>query len=255
MSEDVLLVEIRDGVRLLTLNRPRARNAVNARLATEIVAAVDAFEADDATPVAVLTGAGGTFCAGMDLKAFAAGELPFVAGRGFAGLVERPPRKPIIAAVEGYALAGGFEIALACDVIVAAEDATFGLPEVTRSLVAAGGGLLRLPRRVPHGAAMIIALTGDPVGARRAHELGVVDRLTAPGQALPEALGLANRIAANGPLAVRATKRILAEQAEWPAGQFWTRQDELAGSVFASDDAKEGAQAFAEKRPPRWRGR
>jgi enoyl-CoA hydratase len=187
----------------------------------------------------------------MDLKAFVAGERPHVEGRGFAGIVQGPPRKPLIAAVEGWAVAGGFEIALACDLIVAGRDARFGIPEVKRSLVAAGGALIRLPRRIPYHVAMELALTGDPISAERAFALGLVSRLAEPGEALGAARELAATIAANGPLAIDATKRILTAD----EGDAWERQAEIADPVFASEDAREGARAFAEKRPPVWRGR
>jgi enoyl-CoA hydratase len=246
----------RDGeVLVVTIARPEARNAVNLAVAEGIAAALDELDRDDALRAAVLTGAGGTFCAGMDLKAFVAGEHPFVPGRGFAGIVERPPEKPIVAAVEGWALAGGFEVALACDLIVASREARFGIPEVKRGLVAAGGGLLRLPARIPYHLAMELALTGEPIGAERAHSAGLVSRLTEPGGSLGAALELARAVAANGPLAVAASKRILVEAPGWPADEVWTRQQAISGPVFASEDAREGATAFAEKRPPEWRGR
>jgi enoyl-CoA hydratase len=246
----------RDGeVLVVTIQRPEARNAVNRAVAEGIAAALDELDADGALRAGVLTGAGGTFCAGMDLKAFVAGERPVVAGRGFAGIVRRPPEKPLIAAVEGWALAGGFEVALACDLIVASREARFGIPEVKRSLVAAGGALLRLPARIPYHVAMELALTGEPIGAERAADLGLVNRLTEPGGAVAGALELARAIAANGPLAVAATKRVLVEAPSWPAAEVWERQAEIADHVFASEDAREGAQAFAEKRPPVWRGR
>jgi enoyl-CoA hydratase/carnithine racemase len=238
-------VEAQDAVLVVTLERPEARNAVNLAVAEGIAAALDRLDGDDGLRVGILTGAGGTFCAGMDLKAFVAGERPHVEGRGFAGIVEGPPRKPLIAAVEGWAVAGGFEIALACDLIVAARDARFGIPEVKRGLVAAGGALLRLPRRV----ALELGLTGDPIGAERAYEMGLVTRVVEPGEALAAAFELARTIAANGPLAVDATKRILA------TAEDWERQAEIVAPVFTSEDAREGATAFAEKRPPVWRGR
>jgi enoyl-CoA hydratase len=192
----------------------------------------------------------------MDLKAFVAGEASDAGDRGFAGIVERPPETPLIAAVEGWALAGGFEVALACDLVVAARDARFGIPEVKRSLVASGGALRRLPARIPYHLAMELALTGEPVGAERLAALGLVSRLTEPGGALAGALELAAAIARNGPLAVAATKRILVEGPTWPAGpEWWSRQEEVAGPVFRSEDAREGATAFAEKREPVWRGR
>jgi enoyl-CoA hydratase/carnithine racemase len=238
-------------VLVVTIDRPQARNAVNLAVAEGIAGALDRLDGDPALRVGVLTGAGGTFCAGMDLKAFVAGERPHVEGRGFAGIVERPPRKPLIAAVEGWALAGGFEVALSCDLIVAARDARFGIPEVKRGLVAAGGALIRLPRRIPYHVAMELALTGDPIGADRAFELGIVSRLADSGGALSQARSLAALIAANGPLAIDATKRILVAD----ESDAWQRQAEIAGPVFGSDDAREGASAFAEKRAPVWRGR
>jgi enoyl-CoA hydratase len=240
---------------VITISRPEARNAVNAAVASGIAGALDELDGDEALRAGVLTGAGGTFCAGMDLKAFVAGERPFVGDRGFAGIVRRPPVKPLVAAVEGWALAGGFEVALACDLIVASREARFGIPEVKRGLVAAGGGLLRLPSRIPYHLAMELALTGEPIDAERAHVAGLVSRVTESGQALDGARSLARAVAANGPLAVAASKRILAEAPGWPAGERWERQAEITDPVFASEDAREGATAFAEKRPPVWRGR
>jgi enoyl-CoA hydratase len=251
---DPVLTEVVDGVLVVTINRPEARNAINTVTATAIGAAMDRLDEDPALVAGILTGAGGTFCAGMDLKAFLAGEKPSIPGRGFAGIVEGPPAKPMIAAVEGYALAGGFEIALACDLIVAAEDARFGLPEVKRGLVAAGGGLMRLPARVPYHLAMEWSLTGDLVTAARAHEVALVNRLTAPGEALRVALELGRTIAANGPLAVRATKQIIVEAPEWSRAEMFDKQREISLPVRASEDAREGATAFKEKRAPRWRG-
>ncbi|MFD7500847.1 crotonase/enoyl-CoA hydratase family protein [Streptomyces sp. NPDC059850] len=248
-------VETRGAVLVVTIDRPEVRNAVNTATARAIGAAMERLDTDDTVRVGVLTGAGGTFSAGMDLKAFLAGERPSVPGRGFAGLVEAPPAKPLIAAVEGFALAGGFEIALACDLIVAAENAWFGLPEVRRGLMAGGGGLLRLPRRVPLGTAAEWALTGDRIDAARAHAAGLVNRLTPPGGALAVALSLASRIAENGPLAVRATKRVLGEGGQWPAEEAFARQNAIYEPVRSSEDAREGASAFTEKRDPVWRGR
>lgn len=249
-----VLTERTGGVLVITINRPEARNAINTETAIAIAAALDELDARDDLVAGVITGAGSSFCTGMDLKAFLAGERPSVPVRGFAGIVERPPAKPMIAAVEGYAIAGGFEIVLACDLIVAAEDAVFGLPEVTRGLVAAGGGLLRLPDRVPYHLAVEWALTGGLVPATRAAEVFLVNRLTPPGQALAAAMDLARTIAANGPLAVRATKRILAESGQWPASEAFDRQRALVEPVRSSADAREGAVAFREKRSPQWRG-
>ena len=220
-------------------------------MARGVAAALDELDGDPAITVGVLTGAASTFSAGMDLKAFLRGDLPGIPGRGLAGITMTPPQKPIIAAVEGYALAGGCEIALACDLIVAARDATFGLPEVKRSLVAAAGGLFRLPRRIPPAIAMEYALTGEHFGADVAHRWGMVNRLTKPGEALGVAVALAQKITECGPLAVRATKKIV--NSEWPAEERWERQDEIVRPVVASADAREGATAFAEKRPPVWR--
>jgi enoyl-CoA hydratase len=242
-------------VLVVTIDRPEARNAVNLAVAEGIAAALDRLDEDEALRAGILTGAGGTFCAGMDLKAFVAGERPYVGDRGFAGITQRAARKPLIAAVEGWALAGGFEVALSCDLIVAARDARFGIPEVKRGLVAAGGALLRLPRRIPYHLAMELALTGEPIGAERAAELGIVSRLTQSGEALAGAHELAALIARNGPLAIDATKRIVEASADWTAGEAWERQGEIAGPVFGSEDAREGATAFAEKRDPVWRGR
>jgi enoyl-CoA hydratase len=191
----------------------------------------------------------------MDLKAFRDGERPHVPGRGFAGIVERAADKPLIAAIEGFAVAGGLEVALACDLIVAAKGARLGIPEVKRSLVAAGGALLRLPRTIPRNVAMELALTGDLIEAERAHELGLVNRLADPGEALDTALQLAETIAANGPLALAATKRVMVESADWPDSEFFARQRDLIDPVFNSEDAREGATAFAERRDPVWKGR
>jgi enoyl-CoA hydratase len=255
MAEEAVLTEADGGVLLITLNRPDQRNAVNAALANGVAAALDRLDDDDDLQAGILTGAGKGFSAGMDLKAFVAGESAFVERRGFAGIVQRPPRKPLIAAVEGFAVAGGFEIALACDLIVAARGARFGIPEVKRSLVAAAGALLRLPRRIPYHLAMEMALTGDPISAERAAEIGLVNRLTEPGEAVAGARELAAAIAANGPLALAASKRILVEAPGWDEDEVWQRQGEIAGPVFGSEDAREGATAFAEKRDPVWKNR
>jgi enoyl-CoA hydratase/carnithine racemase len=253
-SEAVVRCEVDGQVAVVTINRPKARNAVNQAVATGMAACFDELDERKDVQAIVLTGAGGTFCAGMDLKGFLAGEDPTSGGRGFAGIVERPPAKPIIAAVEGYALAGGFEVALSCDLIVASEDASFGLPEVTRGLVAAAGGLLRLPRRIPYHLAMEIALTGQRVPADQLYRAGLINRLASAGQALAAARELAIQISQNAPLALAATKRVIAESVDWPAADAFARQGLIAGPVFGSADAMEGALAFSEKRPPVWRG-
>jgi enoyl-CoA hydratase/carnithine racemase len=240
---------------LITLDRPEARNAVNAATATALAAALDELEADPALRVGVLTGEGGTFSAGMDLKAALRGESPEIEGRGFGGLTESRPDKPLIAAVEGFAMGGGFELALACDLIVAAEDARFGLPEVARGLIAAGGGVIRLPQRIPHHLAMEFLLTGEPVDGRRAGELGLANRVTSKGQAVAEALRLAERVAENAPLALAAVKRVVrAADGASDEEAFAFQRGEMK-SLMASDDVREGMTAFAERRPARWTGR
>jgi enoyl-CoA hydratase len=254
-DEPAVLTERRDGVLLVTLNRPDARNAVNAALAEGVAAALDELDADDELSVGVLTGAGKGFSSGMDLKAFVAGESPYAADRGFAGITQRAAEKPLIAAIEGFAVAGGFEVALSCDLIVAARGARLGIPEVKRSLVAAGGALLRLPQRIPFHMAMELALTGDPIDAERGYELGIVNRLAEPGSAVDAALELAAEVARNGPLALKASKRIVQSSGDWTESEAWEKQGEIAGPVMTSEDAREGAVAFAEKRDPIWRGR
>ncbi len=254
-DEPAVLSERRDGVLLITLNRPDARNAVNAALAEGVAAALDELDADDDLSVGVLTGAGKGFSSGMDLKAFVAGESPYAADRGFAGITQRAAEKPLIAAIEGFAVAGGFEVALSCDLIVAARGARLGIPEAKRSLVAAGGALIRLPRRIPYHLAMELALTGDPIDAERGYELGIVNRLADPGGAVDAALELAGEVARNGPLALRASKKIVQRSGDWTEAEAWEKQGEIAGPVMTSEDAREGAIAFAEKRDPQWRGR
>ena len=254
MSDEPVLTERRDNVLLITLNRPDARNAVNTALAEGVAGALDELDEDNSLSIGILTGAGKGFSAGMDLKAFTTGERPWVGDRGFAGIVQRASRKPLIAAIEGFAVAGGLEIALACDLLVAARGAKLGIPEVKRSLVAAGGALLRLPQRVPYGIAMELALTGETIDAERAFEIGLIDKLAEPGQAVSEAQALAARIAPNAPLALIATKQVLQQQRDWDEQAFWSKQGEITGPVFASNDAREGATAFAEKREPKWTG-
>jgi enoyl-CoA hydratase len=255
MADDPVLTDRRDGVLIITLNRPDARNAVNLAVAEGIASALEVLDGDDDLTVGVLTGAGKGFSAGMDLKAFVTGERPWVGDRGFAGIVRRSARKPLIAAVEGFAMAGGLEIALACDLLVASRDARLAIPEVKRSLVAAGGALRRLPQRLPLGVALEMALTGEPISAQRGYELGLVNRVTEPGGAVDAALELAAAIARNGPLALDATKEIVYAQRDWGDVDFWDEQAKISDPVFASEDAREGATAFSEKREPVWRGR
>ncbi len=247
-------MECADGTAVITINRPEDRNAVNLEVANGIAAAIDEFEARQDLTVAILTGAGGTFCAGLDLKGFARGEIPVIPGRGFGGLTDRPPTKPLIAAVEGWALAGGFELALSADLIVAARDASFGLPEVKRGLVAGSGGLLRLPKILPYQLAMQLALTGEALSAEVAHRYGLVNQLTEPGLALAGAHELAAKVVGNGPLAVRTSKQIVSMSIGYTNAEAFAAQQKLVDPVLDSADALEGARAFAEKRPPVWTG-
>jgi enoyl-CoA hydratase len=251
MSDEVL-VSVADGVIEVTINRPDARNAMNKAAAEGIAAAMDRLEAESDLRCAILTGGGGTFCSGMDLKGFLTGEFPVVEGRGFGGLTDWTPKKPVIAAVDGYALAGGMELALACDMIVASKGAKFGIPEVKRGLVAAGGGVVQLPRLLPRALAMELALTGDPIAAERAFDLGLINRVT-EGPAIEGARALAQVIVANGPLAVAASKGIVRDSWLWAAAEINTQQSAYIGHVFSSEDAREGAMAFAQKRKPEWK--
>ena len=249
---DAVLTSAEDGVLVITLNRPEARNAANKALAEGVAAAIDELESNDDLRVGILTGAGGTFCSGMDLKAFVSGETPSIEGRGFAGLTEYMVAKPLIAAVEGYALAGGFELAISCDLIVAADDSKFGIPEVKRGLAAAAGGLVKLPKQIPSRIAMELALTGDFVSSERAAEMGLINRVVPAGSALDAARELAQTICANGPLAVRISKQVIAESGDWSSEEMWQKQQEVVMPIFTSEDAVEGATAFAEKRAPNW---
>ena len=253
--EQPLIVEKRGPVLVLTLNRPEVKNAASHELACAMAEALDQLDADDSLSVAILTGAGGNFCTGMDLKGFLQGKRPSIPGRGFCAVTEAPPRKILIAAVEGYALAGGFELALGCDLIVSSSAAKFGLPEVKRGLVAAAGGLLRLPKRLPYHIAMEFILTVNMLSAATANQHGLINRLVEPGQALDAAIALADEIVANGPLALMASKRIVRESGDWNESEMFDKQRQIVQPVFESDDAKEGARAFAEKRKPVWKAR
>lgn len=252
---DAVQLEVAEGVAVITLNRPEVRNAIDLPTALAIAAALDEVDRRADVTVAVITGAGTTFCAGMDLKAFAATQQrPLHPERGAFGIVRKPPRKPAIAAIEGNALGGGLEIALACDLIVATESSLLGLPEVKRGLVAAAGGVLRLPARIPRAVATEMILTGEPVMAPRALALGLVNRVAPDGQALEVALGLARSIAANAPLAVQAANLVVRQAAEWDEAEAWERQAVHIDPVRGSRDAAEGARAFVEKRAPQWVG-
>ncbi|MDE8651587.1 crotonase/enoyl-CoA hydratase family protein [Novosphingobium album (ex Liu et al. 2023)] len=253
MSDEVLVTDA-DGILEVTINRPEQRNAMTKAAAEAIAEAMDRLDAEPALRCAILTGAGGTFCAGMDLKGFLKGELPVAGERGFGGLTSWTPKKPVIAAVDGHALAGGLELAIACDLVVANVNARFGIPEVKRGLVAGGGGVVHLPRLLPRQLAMELALTGDPITAQRAYDLGLVNRVT-DGPAIAAARELAATIAANGPLAVAASKGIVRDSWLWPADEINTLQAPYIAHVFVSEDAREGARAFAEKRKPNWQGR
>lgn len=253
MSEQVL-VSVANGVLEVTINRPEAKNAMTKAAAEAIAAAMDRLDAENDLRCAILTGAGGTFCSGMDLKGFLSGEYPVAGDRGFGGLTSWTPKKPVIAAVDGYALAGGMELAIACDMIVASKGAKFGIPEAKRGLVAGGGGVVQLPRLLPRPLAMELALTGDPITAERAYELGLVNKVT-DGPAIEGARELAQRIAANGPLALIASKGIIRDSWGWADQDVLPNQAPYIAGVFASEDAREGATAFAQKRKPEWTGR
>jgi len=245
-----------DGIGVITLNRPEARNAIDKATADELSDALDAFEVDESAVVGLLRSTGSTFCAGADLQAFhATGDLPVTERRGGLGMVEKLLSKPMVAAVQGHAVGGGFELALACDLIVAEEDAVFGLPEVRYGLVPSGGGLLRLPDRIPRAIALELMLTGDNLAADRAARLGLVNRVVASGTSSDEAMSLARRVAANAPLSVRAVKKVFDEARDWPVSTAFERQAMVTEPILASEDAAEGARAFTERRQPTWSGR
>ena len=255
VSTELVLTERYDGVLTITINRPAQKNAVSRQVAVQLAAALDVLDSDPSLSVGVLTGAGGTFSAGMDLKAFANGETPILPGRGFGGLTQAVVRKPLIAAVEGWALGGGFEMALACDLIVAADTAKFGLTEVKRGLIAGEGGVIRLPQRIPYHVALKVLLTGEPISAIDANRYGLISELTASGAALAGAHELAHRIAGNAPLALAKVKQVLRETQGLNDADAFARQSKDAHSLLDTEDAHEGALAFAEKRAPVWRGR
>jgi enoyl-CoA hydratase len=254
-SDQTVLVEQRGSVLVITINRPGQRNAINAAVAQRLADAFDELDHLEGLRACVLTGAGGNFSAGMDLKAHARGEVAHVPGRGFAGIAESPPRKPLVAAVEGWALGGGFEIVLCCDLVVAAETARFGLPEVRRGLAPRAGGPFRLARKLPQTLAMEVLLTGEPITAAKAGQFGLVNRITPEGGALEAAIELAQLVAANAPVAVSATKQVVVESIGWAVGTEFERQAPLLDPVFESADAREGVAAFAEHRLPSWAGR
>ncbi len=244
-----------ENILVITIDRPAVRNAIDHRTSQALADAMDRLDNDPTVAVGILTGAGGHFCSGMDLKAFVNGERIELPGRGLGGMIETPPLKTIIAAAEGYALAGGFEIALACDLLVASENAVFGLPEVKRGLIAGSGGLIRLPQKIPRQMAMQYALTGDWMTASDARQWGLVNELTSAGQALAAAKVWAQKIAANGPVAVKMAKHVMSQSVYWSIDELWTKQNQVLETVIQSQDAREGAMAFNEKRSPVWAGR
>ena len=255
-GEDAIKRErIGEHILVIRIDRPHRRNAFDGATARAMEAAIDAYEEDDSLRCAIITGSDVVFSSGQDLIAAAYNDMGASARRGGFGIMSMPPTKPVIAAVEGHALAGGLELCLACDLIVSSRTATMGIPEAARSLVAVGGGLFRLPKRIPYHLAMELALTGKAWPATRMAELGLVNKLTEPGQALAGALELAQEVLAAGPLAVRASKQIVQRAYDWQDADGWTKQMEFARPVMASEDLQEGLRAFAEKRPPVWKGR
>jgi enoyl-CoA hydratase len=249
--------EKQGNVGIITIDRPEAKNAVNGDVANGIEAAIDELEADDDLWVGIIASSGDVFCAGADLKAINSGQAGGLQTErgGFAGYVQRERTKPIIAAVDGPALAGGCEIVLASDLVVASEISRFGIPEVKRSLVAAAGGLFRLPRAIPKNIAMEAALTGDPISAERAYHFGLVNELVPAGEALKGALALAERICANAPLAVRATRTIVNDAYVKSDEELWRDSGSAMGKLASTEDFWEGPKAFIEKRAPQWKGK
>jgi len=254
-NAEPILSEARGHVLLVTINRPEARNAFDGATAAAMEAAMDRFDDDPELRVGIITGSGQAFSSGQDLKAAARGDMGATRKRGGFGIMAQPPSKPLIAAVEGHAVAGGLELCLSCDLIVAARDARMGIPEARHTLVAVGGGLFRLPRRIPYHLVMELALTADTWTAERMHELGLVNRLAEPGKALEVAFELAERVLANGPLAVAASKQIVQQSSEWTEQEAWREQMKIAQPVMQSEDTREGLAAFAQKRAPVWKGR
>lgn len=251
---DLVLFERKGPVAVLTINRPERRNSFDRDTAYAMEAAIDRFEAEDDLRVGVVTGAGGVFCAGQDLIAAGKGEIGTTQRRGGGGVMQEPPSKPLIAAVEGYAVGGGLEIGLSCDLMVASRTAKLGMPEVKHGALAMGGGLFRLPKRIPYALSMELALTGKSWTAERFHELGLVNRVTDPGGALDAALELAEEVAAAGPVAVTASKAIIRQSQAWSDTDSWDRQSGYVTRVLESQDYREGVAAFGEKRAPVWKG-
>lgn len=253
--------ELQGHVAVITINRPEARNAVNGAVASGVEEAIDKLEGDPDAWVGILTGArtekGYIFSAGADLKEINSGNAAALQTQrgGFGGITRRERTKPIIAAVDGPALAGGTEIVLSTDLVVASDTATFGIPEVKRGLVAGAGGLFRLPRKIPRNIAMEAALTGDPISAERAAHFGLVNVLCAEGEALAKATALAERVTANAPLAVQESRRVVLEATDQPDEIGWKLSGEGMAKVMQTEDLGEGLAAFIEKRPPRWKGR